>query len=60
LPIQAALYSAATNGHLEIAKLLLEHGADPNVALHFGETPLMAASRRNRLKPVDRRRVQST
>jgi ankyrin repeat protein len=26
-----ALYSAATNGHLQIAKLLLENGAHPNV-----------------------------
>jgi ankyrin repeat protein len=34
------LHVAALNGHAEIVKLLLEHGADPNVRSSYGWTPL--------------------
>jgi uncharacterized protein len=34
---------ATINGHFDVAKYLLEHGGDPNVAEHNGVTPLYAA-----------------
>lgn len=40
----SALFTACHNGHLEITKLLLAAGADPNLANNEGESPLFAAS----------------
>ena len=34
-----ALHSAAENSHIEIAKLLLHHGASKSAAVTSGETP---------------------
>ncbi|CAH2242742.1 jg11900 [Pararge aegeria aegeria] len=34
------LYDAASNGHLEVVRLLLERGALPSLKTDFGETPL--------------------
>jgi hypothetical protein len=40
-----ALYVAALNGHLELARLLLERGADPNARCgDYGEAPLHIAA----------------
>jgi len=39
-------------GHLDIVKLLLERGVDPNVQDHDGETPLHYAARRGHLDMV--------
>jgi ankyrin repeat protein len=39
-----ALAAAAALGRLEVARLLLEAGADPNLAIGTGGTPLMAAA----------------
>lgn len=44
-----ALHIAAAHGHLEIAKLLIESGANVDFLIEEGGTPLMAASAR--LKP---------
>lgn len=41
----APLQSAATGRHEKIARMLLEHGADPNVREQGGYTPLHAAAR---------------
>lgn len=38
------LHSAAAGGHLNIAALLLEHGADPNLRQNGGFTPLHSAA----------------
>jgi len=38
-----ALHRAVLYGHLEIAKILLEHGADPTIKNDSGETPLTIA-----------------
>jgi len=38
------LHRAAERGHLDVVKLLLEHGADPNVQDDEGETPLHHAA----------------
>ena len=40
----APLQSAAAAGHAEIARMLLEHQADPNVRAEGGYTPLHAAA----------------
>jgi ankyrin repeat protein len=37
------LLVATINGHFDLAKYLLDHGADPNAAEHNGVTPLYAA-----------------
>ena len=37
---------AITNGHLDLAKYLLDHGADPNLATDAGLTALYADHRR--------------
>lgn len=34
------MYDAASNGHLEVVKLLLDKGAIPSLKTDFGETPL--------------------
>ena len=38
-----ALYEACQSGHRDIVKLLLDHGADANLASSTGNTPLMVA-----------------
>lgn len=37
------LINAAKNGHTGIARILIEHGADVNLANNYGETALMSA-----------------
>jgi ankyrin repeat protein len=39
-----ALYFAASNGHLETARVLLGHGADPNLGNTSGVSPIMVAA----------------
>jgi len=39
-----AFYVAAKNGDHELMRLLVEHGADPNIPNRFGVTPLMVAA----------------
>ena len=41
---QTPLHHAALGGHKEIAELLIEYGADPNVAANCGTTPLHYAA----------------
>ena len=43
-PNTTALCAAAFSGHLEVARLLLEAGADPGCADNDGTTPLMDAA----------------
>jgi ankyrin repeat protein len=61
LGTRSLLYWACQAGHTDIAKLLLEHGADVNAETKFGGygpiqsefvTPLMAAARSGRIKCV--------
>jgi len=40
---RTALYFACENGHLEVARLLLDHGADTQQATKSGSTPLHSA-----------------
>jgi hypothetical protein len=47
-----ALHRAANNGHAEVAKLLLEAGAEVNIDNDDGESPLLRAARRGRLNLV--------
>lgn len=47
-----ALQEASEGGHLEIAKPLLEHGADVNVAVGTNGTALHAASYKGHLKII--------
>lgn len=42
-PLYSALRSCDRSDNEEIAHLLLEHGADPNLGIGSGHTPLMAA-----------------
>lgn len=37
------LHEAAENGYVEIVRLLLSYGADPNLATYSGSTPLSLA-----------------
>lgn len=48
-----ALHFAAEAGHLEIATLLLETGADVNATNRFAHTPLHNAAREGRLELVN-------
>ncbi len=44
------LIMAAAYGHLELASLLVRHGADVNGIVYGDETPLINAARSNRLE----------
>jgi ankyrin repeat protein len=48
-----ALCFASENGYLEIVKILLDHGANPNFADEFGRTPLHRAALMRYEKVVD-------
>jgi uncharacterized protein len=41
--LSTPLLVATINGHFDLAKFLLDHGANPNAAQHNGVTPLYAA-----------------
>ena len=41
---QTAFLRAALSGDISVMRLLLEHGADPNITTFAGTTPLMAAA----------------
>src|SRR5690606_37733112 len=41
---QTPFLRAALAGDLKVMRLLLEHGADPNISTHEGTTPLMVAA----------------
>jgi ankyrin repeat protein len=47
---QSAFFKAALTGDVEVMKLLVERGADPNLATYNGTTPLMAAAGVNWVK----------
>jgi ankyrin repeat protein len=40
---RSALHYAASNGNVQLVKLLIENGMNPNIMSHAGETPLMKA-----------------
>ncbi|KAH8592113.1 ankyrin repeat-containing domain protein [Bisporella sp. PMI_857] len=42
---RSSLSRAAANGHEEVVRLLLEHGADPEMKDCHGQTPLQASSK---------------
>jgi uncharacterized protein len=44
---RTALMLATLRGHAEAVDILLDNGADPNVADHRGTTPLQAAKAAN-------------
>ena len=46
------MYKAAQKGHLEIMRLLIEHGADPNKAKANGATPMHMAVQQGHLDIV--------
>ena len=41
---ETPLYKASEQGHVDVVRLLLEHGADPNISDKFGKTPSDMAS----------------
>ncbi len=47
------LHSAVAGQHLDIARLLLDHGADPNAAQGEGFTPLMGAAQNGQMEMVE-------
>jgi ankyrin repeat protein len=49
----APIHAAVSNGDIEIVKLLLEHGADPNARQQNDFTPLQAATQTKRQDLVD-------
>jgi ankyrin repeat protein len=55
----SALLYATFNGHYDTAAYLLEHGANPNVADHYGRTLLYAAIDMNRLEQEARPPVRT-
>lgn len=44
---KTALYVSCSQGYSDIVRMLLEHGADPNISLNDGTTPLMIACQKN-------------
>lgn len=40
---RSALHYAAANGNVELARMLIENGTDPNILNNAGETPLIKA-----------------
>ena len=46
------LHSAAAGGHFKIVKMLLEHGADPNIREQGGFTPLHAAAQNGDVETI--------
>ncbi len=48
-----ALMYASINGHVEIAKLLLENGADPTIKNNDGKTALILAFENNHIEIVN-------
>ena len=44
------LYIAAQNGHLEVARLLLDATADKDKAMNMGATPLFVAAQNGHLE----------
>lgn len=42
---RTGLHGAALNGHIQIVRLLLSHGADTNIQNDWGKTALMEAER---------------
>ena len=40
---RSSLHYAAANGNVELAKLLIDNGINPNILNNAGETPLMKA-----------------
>jgi ankyrin repeat protein/mannosyltransferase OCH1-like enzyme len=47
-----ALYYSCLDGHVEMTKLLLKNGANPNIAIISGDTPLYVASSKGHLEIV--------
>ena len=47
------IHSAAASGEVEIVRLLLQHGADPNAAQHGGWTALQSASKHGNMLLID-------
>jgi cytohesin len=47
------LFGAVHEGHKEIAKLLIEKGADVNAKDDFGRTPLDLAIQKSRTETID-------
>lgn len=50
---QVALIVAVSNGHAEVAQVLLQAGADLNTSDKNGETALMKATARGRAKVAE-------
>jgi ankyrin repeat protein len=48
----SALHLAAENAHLPLVKLLLDHGAQINLSMTRGQTPLICAAANNSLPVV--------
>ena len=48
-----ALHLAAQNGHVSIARELLDHGADPTVVNEKGAAPLHIAAAYGRLEVLE-------
>jgi ankyrin repeat protein len=48
----AALHSAAAGGHQKLVRMLLDHGADPNVREASGFTPLHAAAQNDDVEMI--------
>ena len=49
---ETALHRAATNGHLEVVRLLLESGSDKETTSHLGKTALHSAAENDNLEVV--------
>lgn len=41
---ETALHRASAHGQIEVVKYLIKQGANPNIADHIGNTPILAAS----------------